>query len=44
MAEDGAAQSGTTQAWPLPSFYFKFIKYKITNTTKINTIYQISKR
>lgn len=23
MAEDGAAQSGTTQAWPLPSFYFK---------------------
>ena len=23
MAEDGAAQSGTTHAWPLPSFYFK---------------------
>ena len=23
MAEDAAAQSGTTQAWPLPSFYFK---------------------
>lgn len=23
MAEDGPAQSGTTQAWPLPSFYFK---------------------
>ena len=23
MAEDGAAQSGTTQAWPLPSFDFK---------------------
>ena len=23
MADDGAAQSGTTQAWPLPSFYFK---------------------
>ena len=23
MAEDGAAQSGTTQTWPLPSFYFK---------------------
>ena len=23
MAEDGAAQSGTTRAWPLPSFYFK---------------------
>ena len=23
MAEDGAAQSGTTQAWPVPSFYFK---------------------
>ena len=23
MAEDGATQSGTTQAWPLPSFYFK---------------------
>ena len=23
MAEDGAAQSGTTQAWPLPSFYCK---------------------
>ncbi|RGN31248.1 phage tail protein [Bacteroides oleiciplenus] len=23
MAEDGAAQSASTQAWPLPSFYFK---------------------
>lgn len=23
MAEDGVAQSGSTQAWPLPSFYFK---------------------
>ena len=23
MAENGAAQSSSTQAWPLPSFYFK---------------------
>ena len=23
MAEDGAAQSASTQAWPLPRFYFK---------------------
>lgn len=23
MAEDGTAQSASTQAWPLPSFYFK---------------------
>jgi hypothetical protein len=23
MADNGAAQSQSTQAWPLPSFYFK---------------------
>ena len=28
MADNGAAQSASTQAWPLPSFYFKI---SITN-------------
>ena len=23
MADNGSAQSASTQAWPLPSFYFK---------------------
>ena len=23
MAENGSAQGASTQAWPLPSFYFK---------------------
>ena len=28
MADNGAAQSASTQAWPLPSFYFKVATFR----------------